>query len=188
MRSTAGTRSTAIGSGRAVVERHASVGDATVRVTKTVALGGDRRAPTLDPDRRSRQRLRPNGRGRPRCRVDDHAARGWREPGRVVRGGRSARAPTTARARSRRSRPSPRGTTRSASRSRRDLSEPADLWWAPVETVSNSEGGFERSYQGAGILVSWPLALPPGASLSVTMANAVTTTADLAVAERGSVD
>src|SRR4029078_10369275 len=29
-------------------------------------------------------------------------------------------------------------------------SEPADLWWAPVETVSNSEAGFERVYQGAG--------------------------------------
>ena len=41
------------------------------------------------------------------------------------------------------------------------VSTPADAWWAPVETVSNSEGGFERVYQGSGLLLSWPLA--PGA-------------------------
>jgi hypothetical protein len=32
------------------------------------------------------------------------------------------------------------------------LSRPADAWWAPVETVSNSESGFERVYQGSGLL------------------------------------
>ena len=45
-----------------------------------------------------------------------------------------------------------------------DVSEPADAWWAPVETVSNSESGFERVYQGAGLLLSWPLSLAPGAA------------------------
>jgi alpha-amylase len=34
--------------------------------------------------------------------------------------------------------------------------------WAPVETVSLSETGFERIYQGSAILLSWPLALRPG--------------------------
>jgi 4-alpha-glucanotransferase len=36
--------------------------------------------------------------------------------------------------------------------------------WAPIETVSLSEAGFERIYQGSAILVSWPLTLPPGGS------------------------
>jgi alpha-amylase len=43
-------------------------------------------------------------------------------------------------------------------------SEPGDAGWAPIETVSLSEGGFERIYQGSSILVSWPVALLPGAS------------------------
>ena len=30
------------------------------------------------------------------------------------------------------------------------VSRPAGAWIAPVETVSNSEGGFERVYQGSG--------------------------------------
>jgi len=36
--------------------------------------------------------------------------------------------------------------------------------WAPIETVSLSEAGFERIYQGSAILVAWPLALPRGGS------------------------
>jgi len=36
--------------------------------------------------------------------------------------------------------------------------------WAPIETVSLSEAGFERIYQGSAILVGWPLTLPPGGS------------------------
>jgi alpha-amylase len=36
--------------------------------------------------------------------------------------------------------------------------------WAPIETVSLSEAGFERIYQGSAILISWPLQLPPGGS------------------------
>ena len=52
-----------------------------------------------------------------------------------------------------------RATTTSASRSRTTVSEPADVWWAPVETISNSEAGFERVYQGAGC----PVQLAAGA-------------------------
>jgi len=40
----------------------------------------------------------------------------------------------------------------------------ADAWWAPVETISNSEAGFERVYQGSALRLGWPLDLAPGAS------------------------
>jgi 4-alpha-glucanotransferase len=33
----------------------------------------------------------------------------------------------------------------------------AELAWGPVETVSVSEGGFERIYQGLALLFTWPL-------------------------------
>jgi alpha-amylase len=35
---------------------------------------------------------------------------------------------------------------------------------APIETVSESEEGFERIYQGSQILAVWPLELNPGAT------------------------
>jgi alpha-amylase len=33
----------------------------------------------------------------------------------------------------------------------------AELAWGPVETVSLSEGGFERIYQGTALLLVWPV-------------------------------
>lgn len=39
---------------------------------------------------------------------------------------------------------------------------PARVGWAPVETVSLSEAGFERIYQGSAILLYWPVQLTPG--------------------------
>ncbi|HEY4908495.1 MAG TPA: alpha-amylase/4-alpha-glucanotransferase domain-containing protein, partial [Methylomirabilota bacterium] len=48
-------------------------------------------------------------------------------------------------------------------------SEPGGAGWAPIETVSLSEGGFERIYQGSAILVSWPVTLAPGASWDVEL-------------------
>lgn len=36
------------------------------------------------------------------------------------------------------------------------------LWRFPIETVSLSESGFERIYQGSCLLLSWPLELEPG--------------------------
>ena len=45
----------------------------------------------------------------------------------------------------------------------------ARIWWQPIETVSNSEGGFERNYQGSALLFAWPLALAPGASMDVAV-------------------
>jgi alpha-amylase len=38
------------------------------------------------------------------------------------------------------------------------------FWVAPIETVSESEEGFERIYQGSQILAVWPLELNPGAT------------------------
>lgn len=40
--------------------------------------------------------------------------------------------------------------------------QPATLAWAPVETVSLSEAGFERIFQGTSLLLSWPVSLDPG--------------------------
>ncbi|HMD33225.1 MAG TPA: alpha-amylase/4-alpha-glucanotransferase domain-containing protein, partial [Candidatus Acidoferrales bacterium] len=38
-----------------------------------------------------------------------------------------------------------------------------EFWVAPIETVTESEEGFERVYQGSQILSIWTLELPPGA-------------------------
>jgi hypothetical protein len=35
------------------------------------------------------------------------------------------------------------------------------LWVAPIETVSESEEGFERVYQGSQILAVWPVEMVP---------------------------
>jgi hypothetical protein len=37
-----------------------------------------------------------------------------------------------------------------------------EFWVAPIETVTESEEGFERVYQGSQVLPIWPLDLPPG--------------------------
>ena len=63
------------------------------------------------------------------------------------------------------------------------MSPPADAWWAPVETISNSEGGFERVYQGSGLLLHWLIDLAPGEAASFEVSHAVTTTLDRAAAE-----
>ncbi len=38
----------------------------------------------------------------------------------------------------------------------------SEFWIAPIETVSESEDGFERVYQGSQILAVWPLEFRPG--------------------------
>ena len=38
-----------------------------------------------------------------------------------------------------------------------------------METVSNSEGGFERVYQGSSLLFRWPISLGPGARQTRTI-------------------
>ena len=39
-----------------------------------------------------------------------------------------------------------------------------EFWISPIETVSDSEGGFERVYQGSQILAVWPADFAPGAA------------------------
>ena len=55
---------------------------------------------------------------------------------------------------------------------------PAEVAWYPVETVSNSEAGFERQYQGSCLLLRWPLVLAPGESRTVGVRFDVTSTRD----------
>ncbi len=55
---------------------------------------------------------------------------------------------------------------------------PAEVAWFPVETVSNSEAGFERQYQGSCLLLRWPLALAPGESRKVGVRFDVSSTRD----------
>jgi alpha-amylase len=66
------------------------------------------------------------------------------------------------------------------------VSPSTTAWWAPVETVSNSEGGFERVYQGSGLLLSWPLALAPGESTEVSVVHTIATAHDRTAEETGS--
>ncbi len=60
---------------------------------------------------------------------------------------------------------------------------PADAWWSPIETVSNSESGFERVYQGSSLLLSWPLRLAPGEARRFSVRQAVSVARDRAVEE-----
>jgi 4-alpha-glucanotransferase len=46
---------------------------------------------------------------------------------------------------------------------------PGDLWRFPLETVSSSEAGFERTFQGVITVCSWRINLEPSAALSVTL-------------------
>ena len=48
-----------------------------------------------------------------------------------------------------------------------ELSKAARFLWFPIETVSNSEAGFESIYQGSCLVCLWSLDLAPGASWDV---------------------
>jgi alpha-amylase len=62
----------------------------------------------------------------------------------------------------------------------------ARLTWYPVETVSNSESGFERSYQGSCLLFRWPVSLAPGERRTFTVGFAAAQSRDRSVEEAGS--
>jgi hypothetical protein len=49
-----------------------------------------------------------------------------------------------------------------------------ELAWGPVETVSVSEGGFERIYQGTALLLAWPVDLEPGGEVALGVAATLT--------------
>ena len=55
------------------------------------------------------------------------------------------------------------------------LSKSAEIWWFPIETVTNSEDGYEANYQGTAVLHSWLLELAAGESWSVEIAFVLST-------------
>jgi hypothetical protein len=54
-----------------------------------------------------------------------------------------------------------------------ELSTPATLWRFPLETVTLSEAGFERGYQGTVFLQWWALNLQPGETWQTTITQQV---------------
>jgi len=175
---------------RLVVARLGSVrtprGPASFRIAKEIILGGDRRTPTLDVtvtiENRSDWTVEAllglewtltmlGGGGNPSAWWEVDGARTTHDSG-----GRATAVPTLS-----------QGNDYVGIAVTTTVSSPAGAWWAPVETVSNSEGGFERSYQGSGLLLSWPLALAPGATFSVTVAQVITTAYDRAAEETGAI-
>ena len=134
--------------------------DGRRRRSSSAATGGARRSRAQV---RAGAPRRAGHRRAARPRVDADDARRRRQPVGLV-GGRRRRGPATTSPARRPGVTDPRPGQRlhRRSRSQTDLDEPADAWWAPIETVSNSESGFERVYQGSGLLLSWPLRLAPG--------------------------
>jgi hypothetical protein len=65
------------------------------------------------------------------------------------------------------------------------LSEPARAEWFSVETVSNSEAGFERIYQGSCLTFQWPVALEPGQREEWSVSFEVEQSRDLRAEELG---
>jgi alpha-amylase len=59
----------------------------------------------------------------------------------------------------------------------------AEAWISPIDTVTNSEAGFERVYQGSALVFAWRLVLPAGGANTVRMDHTVATTRDRAVEE-----
>jgi alpha-amylase len=59
----------------------------------------------------------------------------------------------------------------------------ARMTWYPVETVSNSESGFERAYQGSSLLFRWLVALDPGERQTRTVHFKVDQSIDRSAAE-----
>jgi len=60
----------------------------------------------------------------------------------------------------------------------------ATVWWAPIETISDSEEGFEANCQGSALVAVWPTNLERGGVRVVTMKNHVVTAVDRPAEER----
>ncbi len=171
-----------LSTGCLVTRRDATIAGAAVTVTKRLSIGDDRRAPTLDLRVELEHRAGPpidvrlgiewsttmlGGGGNPSAWWDA----GGERTGHDVSG--SAAGLTTI----------AQGNDYIGISVTTTTDEPADAWWAPIETVSNSENGFERVYQGSGLLLSWPLHLGPGERWSRSIHQAVATSRDRAIEE-----
>jgi len=64
-----------------------------------------------------------------------------------------------------------------------NVSPAADAWWTPIETISSSESGVERSYQGSALLLSWMVELGAGERREFRIRHTVTTARDWALEE-----
>jgi alpha-amylase len=153
-----------------------------VRVEKTIAVGGDRRTPTLSLDVRVENRgagplettlavewamTMLGGGGNPAAYYDldgervPHDIAGSRASLRELRSGNDYVGLDV--------------TTR--------VEPAAETWISPVDTVSNSEAGFERVYQGSAVVFAWPLVLAAGVATTVRVEHTVTTARDRAAEE-----
>ncbi len=65
------------------------------------------------------------------------------------------------------------------------VSPAADAWHAPIETVSNSEAGFERVYQGSALLLAWLVRIPADERGSATSAHRAPVGVERGAEERG---
>ena len=65
------------------------------------------------------------------------------------------------------------------------IDPPGDVWIAPIETVSNSEAGFELVYQGSAALVGRLIQLAPGETASLSIRQVVTVARDWRPGEVG---
>ena len=165
--------------GQVELVRDGNVGGQSVRITRTIAIGGDRRSPTLRESIVVANRSDAPLRARMGSEWTITMLGGGANPSAwwELAGARSAHdgsgeaAGVTAIA---------QGNDYVGVSVRTTVSVPADAWWAPVETISNSEGGFERVYQGSGLLLSWLLDLAPGDTATFVIGHAVTTTVDRA--------
>ena len=59
----------------------------------------------------------------------------------------------------------------------------ASAAWAPIETISNSEGGFERVYQGSSLHLLRSIELQPGATVTVRTEHACGLSRDITAEE-----
>jgi alpha-amylase len=161
-------------------------GDLPVRVTKTIAAGGDRRSPTLALDVRVENRgeglldatlgvewalTMLGGGGNP--------AAWYAIDGRRIRHDAAAGPVTVAELRSGNDWIGLEVTTR--------IAPEAEAWIVPIETVSSSEAGFERVYQGSALVLTWPLLLAAGEARSIRVEHVVTTARDRAAEEAANV-
>jgi 4-alpha-glucanotransferase len=173
-----------LGSGRLVLSRAGSVLGQAVTVTRTIALGGERLTPTLDIELAVEHQGSSPIEARLGLECSIHLLGGGGNPAAWydVSGVRSAHDGT--------------GQAKGISAigygndwvgvAVRATVEPVgDAWWSPIETISNSESGFERVYQGSGLLISWPIRLEPGETRRFAVRQAVTVTRDRAADEAG---
>ncbi|MGD0305504.1 MAG: alpha-amylase/4-alpha-glucanotransferase domain-containing protein, partial [Candidatus Acidiferrales bacterium] len=48
-----------------------------------------------------------------------------------------------------------------------------EFWVTPIETVSESEDGYERVYQGSQIIAVWPVELVPASEIRLRLKMSV---------------